>query len=312
MRAPIAAATGSSMRCTGLRAPANSAASCTAWRPSSVAREGTQTTTRGLHHRRSRTRRRKTRSIFSHAERLATVPSSNGQSTSRWPGVRPSICFAAAPTATIPPSWRLSAMADGSSTRTPRPHTYVTVLAVPRSTATPRPMLSSPFDPKGLGSRSRRPSGTARRGAISSRAARGRRRWNPGWRSFDMALASIWRIRSRERSNAHRLDRACGTPRSRGRSARSGLRARGVSGTSSLAISPGRSAAAAASKGEAASGSETMSASSPSPSSESGTESDTGVVARAMIAASTCCGTPSSAATSACVGVRRSWDSRAG
>ena len=23
---------------------------------------------------------------------------------------------------------------------------------------------------------------------------------NPGWRSFDMALASIWRIRSRERS----------------------------------------------------------------------------------------------------------------
>ncbi len=45
---PIAAAIGSSMTMTGLRAPANSAASCTARRSTPVIPEGMQITIRGL------------------------------------------------------------------------------------------------------------------------------------------------------------------------------------------------------------------------------------------------------------------------
>ena len=46
--APIAAAIGSSMMCTGLRAPAYSAASCTARCSTPVIPDGTQMTMRGL------------------------------------------------------------------------------------------------------------------------------------------------------------------------------------------------------------------------------------------------------------------------
>ena len=48
--APIAAAIGSSMMCTGLRAPAYSAASCTARCSTPVMPDGTQITIRGLLH----------------------------------------------------------------------------------------------------------------------------------------------------------------------------------------------------------------------------------------------------------------------
>ena len=48
--APIAAAIGSSMMYAGLRAPANSAASCTARCSTGVIPEGTQITMRGLAH----------------------------------------------------------------------------------------------------------------------------------------------------------------------------------------------------------------------------------------------------------------------
>ena len=48
--APIAAAIGSSMMCTGLRAPAYSAASCTARCSTPVMPDGTQMTMRGLLH----------------------------------------------------------------------------------------------------------------------------------------------------------------------------------------------------------------------------------------------------------------------
>ncbi len=50
--APMAAAIGSSMMYAGLRAPANSAASCTARCSTPVMPDGTQITMRGLAHRR--------------------------------------------------------------------------------------------------------------------------------------------------------------------------------------------------------------------------------------------------------------------
>ena len=53
---PIAAAIGSSITSTGLRAPANSAASCTARRSTPVMPDGMQITMRGLAQRRWWTR----------------------------------------------------------------------------------------------------------------------------------------------------------------------------------------------------------------------------------------------------------------
>ncbi len=79
-------------------------------------------------------------SICSVIVKSAMTPSFIGRIAVMFPGVRPSICFAASPTAWIvflplgPPSWRI-ATTEGSSSTMPFPRTYISVLAVPRSIA---------------------------------------------------------------------------------------------------------------------------------------------------------------------------------
>src|SRR5882724_6045775 len=79
-------------------------------------------------------------SICSVIVKSAITPSFMGRMAVMLPGVRPSICLAARPTAWMvflplgPPSWRI-ATTEGSSRTIPLPRTYISVLAVPRSIA---------------------------------------------------------------------------------------------------------------------------------------------------------------------------------
>src|SRR3954447_17807742 len=71
----------------------------------------------------------------------AMTPSFSGRMAWMWPGVRPIIRFASAPTASGRPSFTLIATTEGSFRTMPRPRTYTRVLAVPRSTAMSRPTI---------------------------------------------------------------------------------------------------------------------------------------------------------------------------
>jgi hypothetical protein len=127
--APIAAAIGSSIRYT-LEAPAPSADSRIARRSTCVEPQGTQMMMRGLGEksRESRTFLMNCFSICSVTVKSAMTPSFIGRMAVMLPGVRPSICFAAAPTSWItrlplgPPSWRM-ATTEGSSSTMPLPRT---------------------------------------------------------------------------------------------------------------------------------------------------------------------------------------------
>src|SRR3954463_11858085 len=139
--APRGAAIGSSMMYAGLRAPANSAASCTARCSTPVMPDGTQITMRGCSdRRRGCTLVMKYLSIFSQISKSAMTPSFRGRMAWMWAGVRPIIRLASVPTASKRLSRALIATTDGSSSTMPRPRTYTTVLAVPKSTAMSRPM----------------------------------------------------------------------------------------------------------------------------------------------------------------------------
>src|SRR3954471_19409385 len=135
--APIAAAIDSSMRCT-CRAPADSAASSTARRSTSVMPDGAHTTRRGWARRRSRTFAMKWRSIFSVTSKSAITPWRSGRVAEIVAGVRPIIRWASAPTAWTSPVRSSIATTDGSDRTIPRPRTWTTVLAVPRSIAMSR------------------------------------------------------------------------------------------------------------------------------------------------------------------------------
>ena len=109
------------MMCTGLRAPAYSAASCTARCSTPVMPDGTQMTMRGLLHRLACTFWMKKRSIFSQTSKSAMTPSFNGRIVLMRPGVRPIIRFASRPTATGRPSLMSMATTDGSLSTIPWP-----------------------------------------------------------------------------------------------------------------------------------------------------------------------------------------------
>src|SRR3954454_23919920 len=135
--APIAAAIDSSMRGT-CRAPADSAASSTARRSTSVMPDGAHTTRRGCARRRSRTFAMKWRSIFSVTSKSAITPWRSGRVAEIVAGVRPIIRWASAPTAWTSPVRSSIATTDGSDRTIPRPRTWTTVFAVPRSIAMSR------------------------------------------------------------------------------------------------------------------------------------------------------------------------------
>jgi hypothetical protein len=124
--APIAAATGSSIRNTR-RAPAESPASCTARRSTGVALAGTQIMMRGpVKIPRRLTRRMKCLIISSAALKSAITPSRSGWMVSILLGVRPSIVLASWPTAITwrsPSRWLVTATTEGSSRTIPRPGT---------------------------------------------------------------------------------------------------------------------------------------------------------------------------------------------
>ena len=120
--APIAAAIGSSIRCT-LRAPAASDASSTARFSTSVTPEGAQTISRGWAWRRSSTLRMKYRSISSVGSKSAITPWRSGRVAEMVAGVRPIIRSASEPTAWTRPVSTSEATTDGSDTTIPRPAT---------------------------------------------------------------------------------------------------------------------------------------------------------------------------------------------
>src|SRR5215203_6881552 len=140
---PMAAASGSSM-VYAWRAPADSVASLTALSSTPVTPEGTHTTTLGptkdLKNRRCGcTLRIKYASIFSVTSKSAITPSFRGLIATILPGVRPSIRFAADPTATTLSVLASIATTEGSESTIPCPLTNTSVFAVPRSIATSRP-----------------------------------------------------------------------------------------------------------------------------------------------------------------------------
>jgi hypothetical protein len=106
-----------------LRAPAYSAASCTARCSTPVMPEGTQITMRGLDQRRLCAFWMKKRSIFSQISKSAITPSFSGRIASMLLGVRPIMRLASAPTATGRPSRTLTATTDGSLSTMPLPRT---------------------------------------------------------------------------------------------------------------------------------------------------------------------------------------------
>ena len=129
MPAPMAAAMGSSIRCT-VRAPAPMADSLIARRSTWVEPQGTHTSTRGLGLNRVLpcTERMKYCSIFSVTVKSAMTPSLSGRMAVICPGVRPSMRLASAPTARMDlalmesPSLRI-ATTEGSFSTMPLPRT---------------------------------------------------------------------------------------------------------------------------------------------------------------------------------------------
>ena len=106
-----------------MRAPAYSAASCTARCSTPVMPDGTQITMRGLAKRRWCTLWMKKRSIFSQISKSAMTPSFRGRMASMWAGVRPIMRLASVPTARTRPSLAATATTDGSfRTMPPTPH----------------------------------------------------------------------------------------------------------------------------------------------------------------------------------------------
>ena len=136
--APIAAAMGSSMRKTA-RAPALSAASCTARFSTSVTPEGMPMETRGRGRPKPKwscAERMKYCSIFSVTTKSEMTPSRNGRTATMSAGVRPTMRLASPPMANIFLLTRSMATTEGSSMTIPRPFTITSVFAVPRSMAT--------------------------------------------------------------------------------------------------------------------------------------------------------------------------------
>ena len=120
--APIAAASDSSIRWTS-RAPADSEASSTARRSTSVTPEGAHITSRGRLKRLESTLSTNWRSIASVTSKSAITPWRSGRSAEIVAGVRPIISWASAPTAcTSPVRWSI-ATTDGSESTIPRPRT---------------------------------------------------------------------------------------------------------------------------------------------------------------------------------------------
>jgi hypothetical protein len=132
--APIAAAIGSSIRCTD-RAPAASDASSSARRSTSVIPDGAHIISRGCAKRLWCTRAMKWRSIASVTSKSAITPWRSGRIAEMLAGVRPIIRSASSPTAWTLPVRPSIATTDGSATTTPSPRRQTRVLAVPRSTA---------------------------------------------------------------------------------------------------------------------------------------------------------------------------------
>ena len=96
--APIAAASGSSIRCTW-RAPAHNEASSSARRSTSVIPDGAHMTTRGCDQRDCTTFAMNWRSICSVTSKSAMTPWRKGRVAEIEAGVRPIICWASLPTA---------------------------------------------------------------------------------------------------------------------------------------------------------------------------------------------------------------------
>ena len=120
--APIAAASDSSIRWTS-RAPAESVASSTARRSTSVIPDGAQMTMRGREKRLFITLPTNWRSIASVTSKSAITPWRSGRSAEIVAGVRPIMRWASAPTAwTSPVRWSM-ATTDGSESTIPRPRT---------------------------------------------------------------------------------------------------------------------------------------------------------------------------------------------
>src|SRR5918998_6358181 len=139
----MAAARGSSM-VYACRAPADSVASLTARSSTPVTPLGTHTTTLGPESERrillcGCALRMKYESIFSVTSKSAMTPSFKGRIATIWPGVRPSILFAADPTATTLSVLLSIATTEGSERTIPCPLTNTSVFAVPRSIATSLP-----------------------------------------------------------------------------------------------------------------------------------------------------------------------------
>src|SRR5215217_1076086 len=139
----MAAARGSSI-VYACRAPADSVASLTALSSTPVTPLGTHTTTLGPESERrillcGCALRMKYESIFSVTSKSAITPSFKGRIATMFPGVRPSIRFAADPTATTLSVLVSIATTEGSESTIPCPLTNTSVLAVPRSIATSRP-----------------------------------------------------------------------------------------------------------------------------------------------------------------------------
>ena len=120
--APIAAASDSSIRCTS-RAPADSDASSTARRSTSVTPDGAHITSRGRLKRLESTFSMKRRSIASVTSKSAITPWRSGRSAEMLAGVRPIISCASEPTAWTSPVRSSIATTDGSDSTIPRPRT---------------------------------------------------------------------------------------------------------------------------------------------------------------------------------------------
>ena len=132
--APIAAASGSSIRCTE-RAPAATHASVSARRSTPVIPDGAHIITRGRARRPLWARAMKWRSIFSVTSKSAITPWRNGRTAEIRAGVRPIIRWASSPTACTAPLSVSIATTEGSDDTIPSPRTNTSVLAVPRSIA---------------------------------------------------------------------------------------------------------------------------------------------------------------------------------
>ena len=120
--APMAAATGSSTRCTSLAPPRP--ASRTARRSTPVTPLGMPITSRGATMPRpSLPLRMKYLIICSAASKSAITPSRRGRTARMLPGVRPNISLASSPTARGTPLSKSMATTEGSCSTMPRPDT---------------------------------------------------------------------------------------------------------------------------------------------------------------------------------------------